>query len=109
MVGYLHMFIIYILIHFSYTGICILQGFCGISYAACTAIASGVDAFGITGTTNSSGADGLCTTDWIQIPCGTDRINSALTAAGAACPSKFCGGSFNAIAYGTSNAPVYSE
>ena len=55
-----------------------------------------------------------CTTDWISIPCASDRMNSAYlststTANLTGCVNKLCGVYFNALGSSAStHAPVYS-
>ena len=92
-------------------------------YAACASTggepAFAVSGEGLDGSTVSQTAitDGDCTTDWLQIPCASDRINSAYlststTAALQPCVTRFCGVYFNSLganALVTVNSPVYSK
>lgn len=96
------------------------QGFCGIGYSACsTPPAAAV--FLISGAaadpavvTATSLADANCWTDWLQIPCASDQMNSVLLSASTAalvrpCVSKICGAFFSAVDSSAASSTVYSE
>ena len=97
------------------------QGFCGICYTTCTDNLNSPSAsFSISGPSTSTSAaltavEASCAFDWLQIPCASNQMNSAIQQTSPAttpalCVSKICGGIFATYTapLATTPVPVYS-